>query len=134
MEEIQNLIKDKNKEIEEINKKIIEISSINEKLPLLEKKNNLLDEINKLLIIQNEIKNIKENELKTKLMNENQPKKRKKDIIEDQEVEEMELSEDNIGYLKDNKGQTKKKKLSKSNIINNLNTLYYQIKIRILKK
>ena len=38
MEEIQNLIKDKNKEIEEINKKIIEISSINEKLPLLEKK------------------------------------------------------------------------------------------------
>ena len=67
-------------------------------------------------------------------MNENQPKKRKKDIIEDQEVEEMELSEDNIGYLKDNKGQTKKKKLSKSNIINNLNTLYYQIKIRILKK
>ena len=126
METIQSMINNKNKEIEEINKKLLETYSNNEKIPLLEKKNYLLEEINNLLTIQKELNSIKDNELKHNLLYEKKVKKRKKDINEEEENEDFDLIDDNYGYLKGINGESKKK-LAKSFDMNNINIILHTI-------
>ena len=126
METIQSMINNKNKEIEEINKKLLENYSNNEKIPLLEKKIYLLEEINNLLTIQKELNSIKDNELKHNLLYEKKVKKRKKDINEEEENEDFDLIDDNYGYLKGINGESKKK-LAKSFDMNNINIILHTI-------
>ena len=126
METIQSMINNKNKEIEEINKKLLENYSNNEKIPLLEKKNYLLEEINNLLTIQKELNSIKDNELKHNLLYEKKAKKRKKDINEEEENEDYDLIDDNYRYPKGINGESKKK-LAKSFDMNNINIILHTI-------